>query len=699
MSQYQMHPRNATIRHLCLPLLVVWLLLATLAPYTSLLAAPPAQSQPPDESHLLLLPLGETPIELLTHTVDVAVSVGADRSLRLDVAAAYRFHNPKTADSSALLLQINTPDDGNPALLRLPQAIALESNGQPLPLQATGNGLQQTTQLTLGPDERQTLTLWYSLHFATSDLPVFVYPASALDVWPGRVGSWRVTLNFADGGSGALYPDNWLAVEPEGWSYNGSRLQWLSEDLFPQQPLRWQVVHPAIWQEIESRQQTIRQQPTAAEFSALGDIYRRLFESAGKQAAAQDPDRERFYAQALAAYSDGLSFVKQTGLPLNEGARLHQALAALYRSRSIGTDGSIDPAYVQWMMAEAAAALAALPAAAAVERSEVTGWLADGLRVQASQAQQRKEWPAAIALLDRLAALPDSPVDPAQLAEERRLLLLEQALQFLEQGNPEAVLALTGSTLATDDLLPASERQAIFARWEFSLIIRPDDLTLTGTAPAIAGREDEARQLIDQLLSAWQNARPRQGVADAQFDGKVATISLSGIAPSERLALTQATPQNTQWALLRTLLVNADAEIDTTTHLIWQRTTLRHSLDLRPVADQWSGIGASLERESLGTESAGGTEQRIRGELRAITYRQEAERWHKLARDSRVQIELAASAPAGAGPSRMWSIQLTDPPQALGYFAERVSALRLLLAVALGMAAIFVLAGILWLLL
>ena len=745
MPQYQMHPRNATTGRLILAIIVGFCLLILLTPIAPLAAATPAQNEPGKESHLLLLPLGETPIELLTHIADVAVSVDGDRSLRMEITASYRLHNP-TRTRTTLLVQVNSPPDDDPTALALPQAISLEMEGQIVPLQSTGNGLQQTAQISFEPDERRTLLLRYTLRFVTTDLPAFVYPASALDVWPGRVGSWRVTLNFADGGSGLLAPDNWLAAEPAGWSYNGSRLQWLSEDNFPRTPLRWQVIHPTIWQEILTYRQAIRQQPTVAKLAGLGNIYRQLYERADRwtdrQTETKNDNRERFYALALGNYLDAIRLAGESAISPQEAAPLHRALAGLYRSRSLqsdsgidsstdgsidgSTDGNIDPAYVELMVREAEAALAGFSPAAANEqpdkqsneRNEVTGWLADGLRLQARESQQRKDWPAALALLDRLAALPADLVDPASLAEERRLLLLEQALQFLAQGNQEAALALAGPALADGDLLPALERRTLFARWEFVLTIRPDELALVGTASASAGREEEAGRIVDQLALAWNANRPPTGEASLQFDGKTLTVTLSGIPLGNRLALIQATPQTTHWALLRTLLVNADAEIESASHLIWQRTTMRHTIDLRPVADQWNGIAAGLERESLAAVTGGGTEDRIRGELLAITHRQEAERWQKLVRDSRVQIELTAD-PAGsdgagsdgagpdgagsdsAGPenSRVWSLPLTDAPQPMAFFSESLSLTRLFLAIALAMAFVFALAGILWLLL
>jgi len=698
MSQYQMQHRNATIRRLLQALVVAGLLLSMHLFKATLEAAASPQRETLDTSHLFLLPLGETPVELLTHTVDVAISVTADRALRMDVEARYRLHNPRPTDST-LLLQINTAQTDAQGALPPPQTISLQTGRRTLSLQPTGNGLQQTTQLDFGPDERQTLSLRYTVLLATSTLPAFVYPINTLDRWPGRVGSWRVTLNFADTGSSLLAPDNWLTTEPDGWTYNGSSLQWLSEDKFPAQPIRWQVIHPAIWQEIQTRQQAIRQQPTAADLRALGDLYRRLFDTAGKQTGASGTDRQRFYAQALGAYTDGLEIAGQPGSPPEETARLHRALAALYRSRSIQPDGSIDFAYIQLMVSEAEAALASLPPESAAERGETTGWLADGLRLQARQARQRKEWPAAIALLDRLAALPNTPADSAQLAEERNLLIMEQALQFLDQGNTDAALALVGSSLVRDDLLPAPEQQAIFARWQYTLTIRPGEMDLAGAAPAIPGREQDAQRMVDQLAGAWSAAQPRPGLAQTQFDGKKATIALAGLSPDDRLALIQATPQNSHWTLLRTLLVDSDAESSTTAHLIWQRTTLHLSLDLRPVADQWNGITAGLERESLAPDTPGDIEQRMRGQLRTILYRQEAERWQNLIRDSRVRIELAVAVDADPASSRIWSVQLTDSPQPMGLFAESISFLRLLVAMAMAMAVIFVLAGILWLLL
>ncbi|MFZ1752925.1 MAG: hypothetical protein WBO46_12575 [Caldilineaceae bacterium] len=677
--------------------LTVWLGLVAL-PAGNLSARSLEQESAGGESHLFLLPLGETSVELLTHTVDAAVFVDSNGFLAMDITASYRLHNPNRSPTT-LLVQMDGPPGEGGGVPRLPQNISLELNGQAVVLQPTGNGLQQTAQLNLSADERRTLLLRYTLHFGDADLPAFVYPANILNVWPGRVGSWRVTLTFADSASGPFAPDQWLAAEPDGWSYQGDSLQWLSEDNFPRQPLRWQVINPRTWQDLRARRQLLGQQPQVVGWLELGDIYLRLFERTGQQTGNQSAYREGFYAQSLAAYLDGIRLAEAEKSDPLLVARLHRGLAGLYRSRSIQPGGAVDPAYVELMVASAEDALAVLPPTATGEQSELTGWLADGLRLQTTQARQRKDWPAALALLDRLAALPANVVDGPALAEERRLLLLEQALQFLAQGNEKAALALAGSSLAADDLLPASERQTIFARWQFDVTIGPDDLAVSGVGVVIPGREEEARRSVEQLAVAWQTAQPTTGQATVQFDGTKAAVHLTGISLAERLALIQATPQNVQWALLRTLLVNTDVELEQSVHLIWQRTVLRYSLDLRPVADQWAGIAASLERDSLAAQGSGSTEDRLRGELLAITHRQEAARWHRLVEESRVQLALNASPSAQATDSQVWSLPLTASPQPLSLSREVVSLPRLLLAIVLAMASVFLLAGILWLLL
>lgn len=183
----------------------------------------------------------------------------------------------------------------------------------------------------------------------------------------------------------------------------------------------------------------------------------------------------------------GCALPKTTDSPPKSRQRFHQALAALYRSRSLGTDGSIDFAYVKLMAAEAETALGTLPPEATGERNEVSGWLADGLRMQARQAQQRKDWLTAIALLDQLARPAQSLARSSPVGRGAPPAPAGTVPKLPAQGNQEAALAALGSTFSLDGLLPTAERQTIFARWEFTLTLRPDDMSLSGAAHAVPG--------------------------------------------------------------------------------------------------------------------------------------------------------------------------------------------------------------------
>lgn len=698
MSQYQMDTRFATTMPFLLALKIACLAFALVLWVGPLSAAPVAQARPEEGVHLLLSPLGETSVELLTHTVDVAVSMDAAGPLVMTVDAVYRLHNP-TRTAVTLLLQIDTPGERADGAVRAPQNIRLGADNQPLALESTGNGLQQTAQLRLEPDQRRSLRLAYTISFVESELPAFIYPAAALNIWPGQVSSWRVTLALDPVTQGMYGPESWLAVDPDGWTHTGNRLQWLSEASFPDEPLRWQVIHPTISTRILARRQAISSQPTVADTSGLAQLYRHLYDQTGQDAAIQPRNRERFYALALSAYTDSLQLAEQAGSPPEEMGRLYHALAGLYRSRSVQPDGALDPVYVGLMVEEAETALTHLPAGAGEERDELYGWLADGLRIQTRQAQQRREWPTALALLERLAALPSSVVDQAAIDEERRSLLLEQALQFLEQDNQSAALTLIGSTLTIDDLLPTAERRAIFARWDFSVSVGPESLAVEGTGAAIDGREAEAQALVDALAAAWQTSQPAGGEARISFDGRVATVTVRGDSLPSRLALVQATPQNIHWSLLRTLLVNSDAEYSSDYRLLWRRVSIVHSLDLRPVADQWRGMAAGLDRDSLTPGGAPSPAGDVRGQLQAILYRQAGDEWQRLARDSRVRIALSPDDDFESAQSRVWNLSLSDAPQSMRLYSESLSLARFLLALVLAMALIFGLAGILWLLL
>ncbi|MBX2999615.1 MAG: hypothetical protein KF893_13945 [Caldilineaceae bacterium] len=660
-----------------------------------LLSVDRAQIHQNDSVHLVVLPLTSSPARLLTHTIDSTLSVEGSH-LILDVRAAYRIHNPGREN---LNMMIQVTPANTQASSPLPVAVALTVDGQPLTLQPTGEGDQRTAQITLGADGRRLLTLTYQLRLVEENLPAFRYPTNRLSAWAGSPESWRVTVQLPGESSGILPAESWVLTEPDEWTYTGSRLQWLKEGGFPRQPITFQFIHPQLWRDLSETRRLLSTQPSLDLFLHLGNLYNRLYRSP----QVSDGGRRRFYAQALASYADGITYGQQIRLDQTDLAPLHRALTSLYRSRSIKADGEIDFAYVDLLVEEAQKTLDAFPAAEG-RRAEVAQWLAEGLRLQLRRAQQANNWPLAFSLLERMANLPDDLIDPNWLDSERQMVQLQQALTLLDQDNEEAAVALAGDSIIDESLFPRPETRLIFASWQVTLTLQPNNTLIELATRPRPGREEIARQTFDQLAQAWQGIGAAGLQTQAQPDGSY-LIQLSNVALRDRVALSQAIPPITDWALLRSLLVSVDPTIQRKGRLIWQDVEISQRVDLRPVADQWRGVGALLERQvaegpqttNIGqAQSIESAEAQIREQLRQIYLQHEAAAWQNLIRASTVHVEMQATQ---GDTGRTWIVQLTDPAQTVSFHTEVLSLARLLLAILSLLILILALAGILWLLL
>ena len=658
-------------------------------------ARPMQQSAATDPIHLYLLPLTETSVRLLTHTLDVDVRLENDQMVLL-VNAGYRLHNTSRESQTVLLQVIPSPSQ---TTQRPPESVALAVDGQALPLQPTGSGYPQTGQVTIAADGRRLLTLTYQVRSNAADLGTFRYTPTLLDPWAGRPESWRVTLNLPGETSGSLPAESWVNSSPDSWTFNGRRLQWLQEGAFPQQPFVFQWIAPPLWRSLAETRQLLSTEPTLERFLTLGDQYNRLY----RAPQIGDGARQRFYAQALAAYSDGITYAQQLGLPSTELTALHRALATLYRSRSIGSNGQIDPAYIDLMVQEIERALATLPQDDG-RRNELNQWLAQGLETQLQRSQQQANWSQAATVLEQMAALPN--FDPAWIASERQLIELQQALILLGQDNQDAALALAGTAVLDESLLPPPENRALFATWQVTLTLGLNENALQLVAAPVEGREETARLVAQQLELAWQNA----GATGAQLlflaDGRL-HINLSSQALTEgRLALARSVPPLTDWALLRTLLASLDPSVNRSNQWIWDRVEIAQYIDLRAASDQWRGVAALLERQAADiqfvsanadAQSVDAVQAEIRTQLRHIYLASEAQIWQNAVRGSSVRVEVVVG--AEGDPARVWIVQISDAPQTLSFQTEVLSGPRLLLTVLSLLVLMLVVAGVLWLLL
>lgn len=709
MSQYQKHLKIATCpNRIFLWFLCVLCLWAGGVPqplFAADQAETPAalrrQTTPSDPAHLFLRPATETPLALLAHTADVRVVSGADLSLRLQMEVAYRLHNPEQT-SLAAILEI-APPPATPQEGVQPQNIALTVDDQPLALQTPGAALAPQAQVEFGPDARRLLVLRYELPLASTEIFTFRYPITALRAWPAEPDSWRVTVTFADEEQRLARSDSWLQIAPNGWTFRAGRLQWLSEDRLPAQDVLLQVVHPQWMKRISATQAAIRSNNAPELLQQLGDMYTEIYQTPDVGASA----RQRLYAQALAAYSEALLLAQENGRTDPFLASVRYRLAALYRMRAIAADGSVDEAYVALMLAEAEQAVADLPPGPA--RQELENWLAQGLRQQLATARTQQNWTLALSLLDRLAQLPPDVANQAELAQERQNLLWQEALRLLGQGNEEAALALAGQEILAADLLPPPERRTLFANWQIVLTVSPQAVALDVLARPVADRRADARRALDGLLANWLAAGvpgvtlTEEAVGDETGGDETGgfRIRLERLDPGTRLLLAQNTPQISDWALLRSVLLAADAAENQELRLLWRRTSLTVEADLRAVGDEWKSVAAGLERAAAtaAAEQSESASEQIRQSLRAAQHRQEALRWQRLVSDSVVQVQMQESLDEGAVPLRTWLLGLTDPPRQLSAQLEEISLARLWSVIGLGLLLIFLFAGLLWLLL
>ena len=674
-----------------------------------LLAAPSIETHIPERrrqsesdvaSHLLLQPALETSLVLLTHTLDVRVATVDGRSLTLQIEASYRLHNEEKDAITATLL-VAQPADAAAAGLPLPRNIAVTLDGQPLALQSAGQTVGQSVQAEFEPDARRRLTLRYDLPLAATQTFDFHYPISELLTWPSDISGWRVTIDFAGMNQWLAPSDSWLQISPRGWKMRASQLEWLREERPPTTDVLFQALHPQWIQEIRTAQNAIRAQNNLESVQRLGDLYAQLHQSPALRAA----NRDRFYEQALAAYTQALQLGEERARPHTVLAAVRYRLASLYRRRAIADDGSIDNVYVALMVAEAEKALQATPQGPT--RLELQSWVAQGLQQQLRTARLQENWPQALLLIESLARLPADVVDPATLEDERRAILLHEVLQQLQEGNEEAAVSLVGEDFLNEETLPRPEVRTLFANWQITVTVSRNDMSISALARPIFQRRVDGESALNNLLNAWSVSGAANAALTEEPNGFL--IQLDQLDAGERRLLAQNTPQQPDWALLRSVLLTTEQQTQQETQLLWKRTTLAIDVDFRPVGDQWHSMAASLDREAAAAEDATtsatassraeAAAQEIRQALRAAQHRLEAGRWRRLVSDSTVQVVMGELPDNEASPQRVWLLGLTDPPQRLTNHIESISAVRLWLAIALAVVLSSLFAGLLWLLL
>lgn len=669
---------------------------------------------------LLITPLESTRVQLQMHTADFYFD-DSTGNLILTVDARYRLKNSNTADPATVVLRV-APMVAAEAMAPV-EDLTLLADDQPLALIPTDAGTH-TAQLQIGADARTDLQLSYTVDLQQQQLPLLEYVVVGLQRWPGAP-SLRVTMTLP-----ATIPQaSWLRIGPEGWHFSAESAErigakWLYDAQQPDAPFVLQFIHPARWSQLDLLTQRIQTSTAVSDFLQLGVLYQQLATAAVTENASRTI-RERFYAQALAAYTTGIDRLAPTAPP-DELATLYAGLATLYRSQIAQGAGS---SYAAPLVDVTQAALDRLPPKDSGRR-ELTQWLSDGLQVLLTDAQQRQDWQNALALVDQLSALPSDVVDSVTLAKTKRLLRVQQALQLLEQDKRSAAVALAGEELRDSRVQPPPSANALFSRWEVTVTVGPQQQQVEIVGKPAAERGAEATAAFSSLIKLWQTTAGRRTTVATDVETTVETaVPATPLAetngqtnakdqpavPQLRVVLQAPTsagfaelvtvlPPRADWALLRTLLQQLQPTVDEEIAWLNRQWTITQAFDLRTAGEQWQAMADTLERQAdqfeqesatFTTTDAVGAENALRSRVQAANYRSAAHQWQRLLRDSWVVVQFNGQTGVPSA-TRTWLLTTATPSQQLTLVAQPSSLVSVASITVLALIGLFLLTTLLW---
>lgn len=676
--------------------------------------APAPQTVPGASPQRYLLPLNpaSNDVVLETHIANLRVVDDANGPYVV-VDATYRLRNPA---STPVNLPLRIFAGGDPNLEPI-QGLSLTQNNEPLILSTNADGFV-VSDVNIGAEDRVTLRLRYQTSFGSSGLSILRYAPSILNQWAGNV-SLRVEMVVPE----SIPPESWVQTTPQEWEYDVTTdstvnaLRWLYDFQIPETPFRLQFISPATWNTLRSLESSISANSAAGSFLRLGDLYR------GLMRAANSPEvRDRFYAQAVAAYTGGLASAGFALASPQEKAALHIGLGDLYRRRLVEADAAQQVTYAQLLADAADQALAQIGPDDA-RHAELTQWQADGLQILLNQARSQRDWPRALQLIDRLAQLPGSPVNPEYLAEERRTILVQQALVLMEQGNREAALAVAGDHVAAEDLTPPPEAAALFTGWQISVTVQSEAMQFVATGLTTPERWDEARAAINQVVELWRQGTSTTGAAaTAGYDFNVVDVpATAATQPGVQLTidfppsangflLARLLPPRVDYALLKNLLTQLAPTSQRQNGLVWQQVIMRQPIDLTPAVAQWNAVAVGLEEQAAAFDSQGRSANNgdadaaaaaLQARVQAVNYRTAAAAWRGLARQSWLRFSFTVDDPLytrlhGEPPSRAWYITAESPSQSFVYQVQVLNLSRVLLVLVVAALILFALTSILW---
>lgn len=662
------------------------------APTANPIHAPVAQAERGVTKQLYLLPSDDSTVQLQTHVAVVSVAENADGSVASFMNAEYLIENE--GEDAIELPLVLYPGIGSAQ----PQGVALTAGGQALAVGVGADG-NLAARLQVPEDSRILLRLTYQVTVDDPALITVRYAPSVLRKWRGPT-STRIEYSLPD----AIARGSWTRTSPDTWSYDASApdevaIKWLYDSTVPNQEFIVQFVAPWLWTRIQSAEASARAGGPAAAHLARGDLYRTLAESP----AADDAVRDRFTAQAIAAYMGGLA--RESEASNEELAEMHIALANIYRNRA-AMPGRDPVQYASLMVEEVTAALS-LTDPDPLRTSELQRWLADGLYTLFDDARARNDWQMVSRLVGQMKTLPPGTIDASLIEEGEQIVLIQQALALLQRGEQEAATALAGSEISVENTSPPAELQPLFALWHITATAETGSIAIDVSALPAPGRAGEARASLNNIAASWQRLVDEDiarssllavtyHVPQAQSDPLRLHVEMKATMNGEELA--NYLPGRPDFALLRSVLAQIGPKQEEHRRFFLREVQRSQPMDLRSAGDQWGAMAAQLERQSatlLSEDQAGDAKARLVAEMRAANYRDTADSWRNLLRDSWLLFQFSAHEDAPDAP-RSWYATATSSPVVFTTQTQSVDT-----SIVAGVALVFVtlvttLTGLLW---
>lgn len=705
-ARYQMRPRNATLRakiglrFLC----AVLALLAALASHSVSRAAtqlapapePSLQSEQGVTRQLYLIPADNSTAQLQTHLATQTLTYHSDGSVSAVMDATYRIQND---GASAITLPLVLYEGVGAAL---PQGVSMTANGVPLTPVPNASGAL-TAQVDIPADSQMLIRLSYRV--TVSDAPVVTirYAPTVLRKWLGPT-STRIEYVIPD----AIARESWTRIGPDSWSYAASDvgytgIKWLYDSVVPDDEFVVQFVEPVLWSRVQSAEASSASGGPANAYLTRGDLYRSLAEDV----TVDLPVRERFAAQAIAAYADGIA--QGAGASTADLAQMHIGLATLYRDLAAQPERDT-VAHAALMVDEATAALAFLGEGDA-RRAELQQWLADGLRTLFVDARDRGDWQRVNQVIDLMQTLPPGSVESSLIEEGRQIVLVQQALQLLQRGEQEAAAALAGSEITAGSAATPPDLEPLFAAWQITVTAKPSAVAVDIQAFPQPGKEVDAQGQLEKLVQAWQAVvvgppatEAGRLVSAVELDASSGALRLRFQAPAEDVQSQWAShvPTRADFALLRSALFQLAPEQVERSRFFQRESQRSQRMDLRDAGDRWAATAVDIERRAgeIQTQATGSdAKAQLMAEMRAANYRNTAEAWRNLARDSwlRFQFESSNSLATDAdAQSRAWYATAHSAPVVFTIQSQEVDTGLLAASAGALLLAVLAFAGLLW---